>query len=363
MSIEFHCDHCGNLARTPDAMRGRRVQCPKCNAKLEIPEKSETDSVNEDDLLLGFQADDAKTHSSGPIEFFCKGCRKLVRTPATAAGKKGKCPHCDAVVRIPRQSTAVQGEQEPAPKSAASDSIRFQCPHCDHSVSTPASAAGKKGQCPNCTAQFHIPQPGSTLAGALKTGKRAKTRKKPTFRDSAQSPNTAAAGNPIEFHCQSCNKLVRTPASVAGKRGKCPHCQALMDIPSHSTLKPQAGLAAAPAKNQAGAKRAAKTGPARAPAKGGVEFDCPSCNKLVRTPAGSQGKKGKCPHCGLVLRIPSSSSPSPARQPVSKPATTSPDGDIQFSCPSCGEDVRTPGQTAGKKGRCPHCTSILAIPS
>jgi hypothetical protein len=36
-----------------------------------------------------------------PIEFPCTACGQLVRTPDSAAGKKGKCPHCGTIAQIP----------------------------------------------------------------------------------------------------------------------------------------------------------------------------------------------------------------------------------------------------------------------
>lgn len=36
-----------------------------------------------------------------PIEFFCPGCSKLLRTPDESAGKKAKCPQCATIVDVP----------------------------------------------------------------------------------------------------------------------------------------------------------------------------------------------------------------------------------------------------------------------
>ncbi|MFH0982281.1 MAG: hypothetical protein V2A79_12160 [Planctomycetota bacterium] len=35
------------------------------------------------------------------IEFHCPMCRKLIRAPATAGGKRGKCPYCKESVYVP----------------------------------------------------------------------------------------------------------------------------------------------------------------------------------------------------------------------------------------------------------------------
>ena len=37
---------------------------------------------------------------------------------------------------------------------------------------------------------------------------------------------------PNEFHCPKCGKLIRAPASVGGKRGKCPYCKQSVYIPT-----------------------------------------------------------------------------------------------------------------------------------
>jgi len=36
-----------------------------------------------------------------PVEFHCEHCGKLVKAPSEAAGRKGKCPHCQVVCYIP----------------------------------------------------------------------------------------------------------------------------------------------------------------------------------------------------------------------------------------------------------------------
>lgn len=60
-----------------------------------------------------------------------------------------------------------------------------------------------------------------------------------------------------------------------------------------------------------------------------IEFPCTACNKLLRVPDGSVGKKAKCPSCQTVLEIPISSS-SPPADPFAAPAgTTGPSAPAQ----------------------------------
>lgn len=42
-----------------------------------------------------------------------------------------------------------------------------------------------------------------------------------------------------------------------------------------------------------------------------LEFQCPSCSKLLRTPDEAAGKKAKCPQCGAIVDVPHESSPQP----------------------------------------------------
>jgi len=44
---------------------------------------------------------------------------------------------------------------------------------------------------------------------------------------------------PIEFRCDQCNTLLRTPDDTAGKQAKCPSCGAILPVPMRPTA-PQA---------------------------------------------------------------------------------------------------------------------------
>lgn len=48
---------------------------------------------------------------------------------------------------------------------------------------------------------------------------------------------------PVEFHCEHCGKVVKAPSEAAGRKGKCPHCQAVCYIPSPPEEIEEIGLA------------------------------------------------------------------------------------------------------------------------
>lgn len=98
MAIQFYCPGCGNLMRTPDETAGRKGRCPNCGLKIQIPTESLASGESE-----GLVVEDAEPHAveEAKIEFYCSHCGRQVRVAAAAAGQRGKCPGCQAVVQIP----------------------------------------------------------------------------------------------------------------------------------------------------------------------------------------------------------------------------------------------------------------------
>ncbi len=129
----------------------------------------------------------------------------------------------------PKSSSASPVARDKSPKSKVTpqpnkpSKIEFACPHCGLPVRTPAATAGKKGKCPNCSAVVQIPKQ-STVSTPASTGHK---RLIPVSQSAAVDASTR-----LEFQCPRCTKPVRTPLGAAGKKGKCPTCGAIVDIPS-----------------------------------------------------------------------------------------------------------------------------------
>jgi hypothetical protein len=115
--------------------------------------------------------------------------------------------------------------------------------------------------------------------------------------DTSTPAGTLADTRKIEFSCPRCRLPVRTPSSTAGKKGMCPSCGAVVPIPRQSTRK----SSHAPSERRGlVAQLMQKTTDSSVC----IEFTCPHCQRLVRTPAGTAGKKGKCPGCRRIVNIP-----------------------------------------------------------
>ncbi len=55
-----------------------------------------------------------------------------------------------------------------------------------------------------------------------------------------------------------------------------------------------------------------------------IEFRCTQCDRLLRTPDGTEGKSAKCPQCGTLVAIPSASPVQQAPPPQSPPPQSPP---------------------------------------
>jgi serine/threonine protein kinase len=121
------------------------------------------------------------------------------------------------------------GETLPSDQAPTETKIEFSCPECGRPVRTPGSTAGKKGMCPTCRAIVPIPQPSTGKAPEPLAGLSGLSlQTKPSDTDSTIIR--------IEFSCPHCRRPVRTPRGAAGKKGKCPSCGAIVDIPIVKTM-------------------------------------------------------------------------------------------------------------------------------
>ena len=163
MPIEFPCTGCGKLMRAADAAAGRKGQCPHCGTLVPIPSVSTAGSQNGGSRPSSPAAAPRVAPPSPPrgtMQFDCGRCRRTLSVPAANAGKKGKCPHCGAVMTIPAASATAAPPATskwtggPAPAAAP---IEFACPFCNRTVRFAGSAAGQTGKCPHCASTIKVP--------------------------------------------------------------------------------------------------------------------------------------------------------------------------------------------------------------
>jgi DNA-directed RNA polymerase subunit M/transcription elongation factor TFIIS len=359
MNIRFQCEHCGAVVRAPETAAGKRAACPECRRSVDIPAAGRSASGSADDLYEIMPAEDAPRRPAstrgpeqpsvalptGPmlhVRFECPTCLSIIKAPRTVAGKKSHCPNCGELVRIPvpqdddESPIEIVAEAENRPlelKLETADGpgpdlpraadqpethIRFQCTHCGSTIKAPKNTAGKKSGCPKCGNRVRIPVPedqgDSDDLFEVETTARA-TSTPLTYTEAVDERSRKIRIEPgrIRFECPHCGSVIKAPATVAGKKSKCPSCGRRVIIPTDDPTRMPSGEIAIV---EPTAKRRAYSGPVilesdragnstAAPANRlPIRFSCPHCGSIIKCPPQYEGKKSSCPNCQERLRIP-----------------------------------------------------------
>lgn len=126
-----------------------------------------------------------------PISFACK-CGKRLAVKDELAGKKIKCPGCQAVVPIPQKKVA------PAAAGTPANVIAVSC-GCGKRFNAKKELAGKRIKCPACqsvvtvSANGKLPAKAGAAASASAAAKPKKPAVAPPSRLPVNSPKTAGA--------------------------------------------------------------------------------------------------------------------------------------------------------------------------
>ena len=94
-----------------------------------------------------------------------------------------------------------------------------------------------------------------------------------------------------------------------------------------------------------------------------IEFPCPICHQQVRTPDAAAGKKGKCPHCGTLVMIPA---PIVVQPPTAGPPKPALESRLQTRPPDPARmppsrDVPAPAGSI--EFDCPQCHHTVRTPA
>ena len=271
-------------------------------------------------------------------EIECKGCGHKLIAGGGAAATSGS--HSGAAMASGGAATIPQARpQAKTAGSAAGDFIIAQCPACNTKGRVPASARGKKVKCPKCSEGFVVPNPGAAPppAAPAPSGPAAKvTDADDPIGAPGDEPQAVPAAEPkaladvaapddvglapiegkevkeeeskeqtyelvdevaivIDATCPGCKHKGNVPQKFAGKKVKCPRCSALFIVggsaPARKTSDTQTGMpplvednpfaaldsgAPAPKAPAAGAKAKPAPTPAPAPANDNpFAFDAP----------------------------------------------------------------------------------------
>ena len=111
--------------------------------------------------------------------------------------------------------------------------IKFVCPN-GHPLSAPDNLAGKGGKCPRCHTSFVVPQPGdddSPVEDKLSAAASGTS----IMPAAGSGKDLVKADELFVFLCPNGHKL-NGPASMKGKAGQCPHCNARFLVPTDEEI-------------------------------------------------------------------------------------------------------------------------------
>ena len=180
---------------------------------------------------------------------------------------------------------------------------------------------------------------------------------------------TAADQGTLHFVCPKCQKPLKTSASMAGTRSRCPFCHTSLDVPRHSRSR-------TPGEDYP--LRQETDGPvAEEPAY--ILVVCPVCHARMRPEESQIGQKVVCPDCGTPTIV-----PQPAEKPAKKPRPSAVDvGEYPLAsetsrasgaapaadqnyvpvlCPLCHTRMLATADQVGSQMVCPDCGTPALVP-
>ena len=154
----------------------------------------------------------------------CSSCQVKMRVPASAAGRRAKCPRC-------HEPFTVVAEIDPASHSMAQsvssltpvsdEKITFYCEHCDKKLRVTAAAAGKRVRCKGCGGVAIVPAtPGVEDEGYALTAP-------PTPPVPPAVPQDDIGGDEDDLLASLAEG--EAMASTTSEAGRCPECGKLLE--------------------------------------------------------------------------------------------------------------------------------------
>jgi len=163
------------------------------------------------------------------VQLTCPGCGATLRIPASAAGRQGKCPTCQAVFTVPEVSApaaapvaaapAPPAAPAAAPSAAVPGAIRAnrllagkRCPACGGEVLLGQEVV----QCPKCG------EPSHAACWQQRGGCASATCAPVRVAPAQQAPGAVPMAGPTKA-CPACAEQIPAAASV------CPYCSEVLD--------------------------------------------------------------------------------------------------------------------------------------
>jgi DNA-directed RNA polymerase subunit M/transcription elongation factor TFIIS len=247
--------------------------------------------------------------------------------------------------------------------------IRCTCPHCNKVLGVPESMIGQVVNCPNCKAEFSMPdgsdEPEPQEKDLLPEEPPAEEpayeeveERKPKQPSSSRSSPVADEPK-MRCACPHCNRVLRIPHSLGGQVTNCPGCKKAFTVPD----APSTMAASKPASASAGYEVVDEP-PQPAPDEPKIRCRCPHCNRILKVPQSLAGQTSNCPGCNGAFSVPNAA-PEPAESAGFEVVESMPppeEAKIRCRCPHCNRILKVPATVAGTVSTCPGCNGRFNVP-
>lgn len=139
----------------------------------------------------------------------------------------------------------------------------------------------------------------------------------------------------ITFNCKKCGQKFNVPETHAGKKGRCPKCKYIIDIPNQAEYThPDKSIHS-------------------------VSFTCSMCEKAIKVPESSRGKLIECPQCGCFTEVPTGKIKESAKSTIEEGIT---DGNFETP-PEPEREMAEEESKTPEKHKLPRFLDILLYPT
>jgi len=222
----------------------------------------------------------------------CGGCRKKLKIEDALAGQLGRCPACNAVIKIPSVDEAeMRLADEPPPIAEVTtdpfpDSGGVFAPTPGGAPSVPGGIqTDEQGFVLAIPVEDEEPAPAEASGSQDKAGSDTSILGLTLERDKDHEPSPGAdkslpSGEKIITRCSGCGGRLAIEAQFAGKMRTCPGCSTEIRVPLHSDFQPTP-----PRSGSSGVARTFTGGEVDAESLPEVDFD----SYAAGTPVGASG--------------------------------------------------------------------------
>ena len=168
----------------------------------------------------------------------CPGCSGRFRVPASAAGRRGRCARCGAVVVIVAPPLSAPPSSAPPPSTADEPPgdlprhVPVECRICQTLMYGRPDQVGRKLKCPDCGALTVVPPPAPPKK--KQTPKALEGEQYEVWEvDHQPLPSELKAAEPVYIAvvCRECQTLMYATVDQVGRKIKCPDCGTLHVVP------------------------------------------------------------------------------------------------------------------------------------